>query len=137
MQDFIACDQHPVTGNILFCCKELGGYSIIYRKVIDLANIHHLNTSTNFIPNDIDDVVCGIAENLIIALEARAEHYDDNLLHKGARRSIIEVFKTLLATSIPELKIFLIYRTPNPIHCLKLKIKVLKNVYCRQENISS
>lgn len=43
------------------------------------------------IPGDVDEVVCGIVENLIIALEARAEHYDDNLPKKASRRSIVEV----------------------------------------------
>ncbi len=91
MQDFVACDQHPITGNIIYGCKELGSYATIYRKMIDLANMHNLNTSANFVPSDVDEVICGIVENLIIALEARAEHYDDSLAHKAARRSIIEV----------------------------------------------
>ena len=65
MQDFASCDLHPLTGNILYCCKELGASASIYRKMMDFASV----PAGRYVPMDIDEVVCGVLENLMVALE--------------------------------------------------------------------
>lgn len=35
--DAWACDLHPVTGNVLYCCQEVLDYHAVYGRMCDLA----------------------------------------------------------------------------------------------------
>lgn len=73
LNEALACDVHPTTGNILYCCKELSpGYSAIYRKMFDLAMGYGIHGRTVVaIPGEADDILLSLLENLLLALEVR------------------------------------------------------------------
>jgi hypothetical protein len=81
LSESLSCDVHPTTGNILYCLKELSpGYSLVYRKMHDLALSYGiLSRSMITIPNEVDDIVLSLLENLLLALETRAAQFDEQL----------------------------------------------------------
>jgi hypothetical protein len=110
MQDFVACDVHPATGNVVYCCRELGANHFVYKRMMELST--SVNKSNQYIPMDVDEVIFGVLENLMAALEvrtgglirmvgfcnfscipdqSRANQYDENTKGKTLHRSIGEV----------------------------------------------
>ncbi len=68
------CDLHPATHNLLYACKELvPNYVLLYKKVFDLAMLYNQQENVNApsisVPNDLENIVCNLLENLMVALE--------------------------------------------------------------------
>ena len=40
----LSCDLHAVTGNIMFCCKEISSFSSSYKLALDLSVSSYLLT---------------------------------------------------------------------------------------------
>lgn len=80
-----SCDLHPVTGNLLYCCKELlASFAAPYRRMHEVAGAAGIAVN---VPVDLDEGVSALLENLFVALESRAEKYDEAKT-KALRRSL-------------------------------------------------
>jgi hypothetical protein len=98
--DNLACDLHPVTGNLMYLAKELlsGDYSVLYRRMVDVA---HAAVGTGDIPQSFDglltaypegdEAIVALLDNLFAALEARADRFDDQMKSKAAGRRALAV----------------------------------------------
>lgn len=114
----MTCDLHPVTGNLLYLCKELTtpDYRNLYRRVVDLGGSffqqnqlqqQQSNQSANIPQNSLseadvhmyhnvlasyheaEDCVVAALENLFVALETRAERFDDHTKPRAMRRTLV------------------------------------------------
>jgi len=68
------CDLHPITGNVLHCCKELVAFDVVYSRMVRLA----LEIGVDF-PDDaveLSDVITTLMENLYTGLIKRADRFN-------------------------------------------------------------
>jgi hypothetical protein len=101
----MSCDLHAVTGNLLYMTRELVStdYAAIFRRITDQAsslsnnnnnnnNNQNNNNNNNNITlqfNESEDLVIAVLENLFVALETKAERFEDHSHSKAVRRSLV------------------------------------------------
>lgn len=92
--DNLACDLHPVTGNLLYLAKELvsNDYSTFFRRMIDVAHADR-NLADDPVLSlyvEADEAVLALLDHLLTALEVRAEKFDEQIKSKASgRRSLV------------------------------------------------
>lgn len=73
-----SCDLHPITGNVLHCCKELRVFGAVYSRVCELVSeigATHCNFPYMY-ASDLPDLVTSLVDNLFDALQQRADRYN-------------------------------------------------------------
>lgn len=99
--DNLACDLHPVTGNLLYLAKELvsNDYSNFFRRMIDVAHADR-NLADDPVLSlyvEADEAVLALLDHLLTALEVRAEKFDEQIKSKASgRRSLVTLLFFLL-----------------------------------------
>eukprot|EP00981_Chlorochromonas_danica_P016194 scaffold16024_cov258-Ochromonas_danica.AAC.4 len=86
-----ACDLHPVTGNVLYCCKELlSNFSLAYKRMVEMGSTGGLLSGLPVsIPSDTEDTILALLDNLFVTLEHRADKFDEGSKSKAIRRSLL------------------------------------------------
>lgn len=93
--DNLACDLHPVTGNLLYLAKELvsNDYSTFFRRMIDVAHADR-NLADDPVLSmyvEADEAVLALLDHLLTAMEVRAEKFDEQIKSKASgRRSLVK-----------------------------------------------
>lgn len=85
----MTCDLHPVTGNILHCCKELGRHQKGLRGMLVVAAELELELDL-YTPHEgyaVDRIPLVMLENLLAGLEVAASRFDLDLFkkHRGEK----------------------------------------------------
>lgn len=70
-----SCDLHPITGNVLYTCKELLGFTSIYARIYDLAKSLGIKVPTN-VPS-LPECVVVLINNLIASVQVKAARFND------------------------------------------------------------
>ena len=72
--DQLTCDLQPITGNVLYCCKELMHFNLVYQHLHDLAREIDID-----LPADtptLTDLVATLLDNLFKTLQKKSEKLD-------------------------------------------------------------
>jgi hypothetical protein len=72
-----SCDLHPITGNVLHCCKELAAFEPVYRRMCELVS--EIGVHNNFpymYASELQDLVTSLVDNLFDSLQQRADRYN-------------------------------------------------------------
>eukprot|EP01038_Epipyxis_sp_PR26KG_P012873 gene12873-17251_t len=93
INDELSCDLHPITGNIVHCCREVVTLASVYRKMYDYLNQSNMKlikdmTVTVVVPPDHDSFINAILEQLYSSIEERALRFNDTNKIKTRRRSL-------------------------------------------------
>ena len=72
--DQLTCDLQPITGNVLYCCKELIHFTYVYRQMYDLA-IEIDVTMPAHAPS-LTDLIATLLDNLFKTLQRKAQKLD-------------------------------------------------------------
>jgi len=84
----LSCDLHPVTGNILHCCKEMMGWvGPVYKKMLELAVELQVDV-LSVVPANQEVLMHLVIENLLNGLEGRAAKFDENSKARSEKRAM-------------------------------------------------
>lgn len=86
LTSFENCDLHPLTGNVLHCCKELSGFAAVYKRMADTA----LDINIYVPPNatSVHDLIFSLMENLFTCLKIKADNYSKSLKKQSSKREL-------------------------------------------------
>jgi Exo70 exocyst complex subunit len=73
-QESLTCDLQPITGNILYCCKELMHFTKVYGKMHELAMELGIRVSAS--APTLTDLIAVLLQNLVELLLKRADKLD-------------------------------------------------------------
>lgn len=70
------CDLHPITGNVLHCCEEMGQFQSVYPRLIELVTEVGVPSFPYMYAAELTDLVTSLVDNLHDALLQRADRYN-------------------------------------------------------------
>lgn len=100
-EEATSCDLHPITGNILYLAKELAAsYGTVLRHMLELASSFGIasaslpivlapSTTAGGSAQEADQAALLLVDHLLVALETRAERFDDHSKPHAIRRSLV------------------------------------------------
>ena len=79
-EDDWICDLHPVTGNVLHCCKQIAKFSI-YKQVLSLAVTVDISTQSPL--PDTGEFINIMLEKLLLGIQLMASKFNNNKSGNG------------------------------------------------------
>lgn len=71
-----SCDLHPLTGNLLHCCKELIGFSQVYVQLVDLSREIGIPFPNAIVT--LPEFILAILNNLLTSIKMKADRFKAN-----------------------------------------------------------
>ena len=72
--DQLTCDLQPITGNVLYCCKELIHFTYVYRQMYELAMEIDVTMPAN--APSLTDLIATLLDNLFKTLQRKGQKLD-------------------------------------------------------------